>query len=141
MELTRDLKESAGEPFLLFKSNEAACSSEPNICEWEGKTVARYGSDAPFLIRLNAETLYLTWSPYPKDTYIVAAAVSESNSIKGPWQHIKKPLFNKHGGHAMFFNDLDGNMKMSIHCPERPPYERALFFNVKIEDNIIKLAD
>ncbi len=141
MQLTEDLKNSAGEPFLLFKSNEAACSKDPNVCEWEGKTVKRYGSDAPFLQRINDETLYLTWSPYPKDTYIVAAAVSESNSIKGPWRHLEEPLFANHGGHAMFFDDLDGNKKMSIHCPERPPYERALFLDVKIENNIVKLAE
>ena len=83
--------------------------------------------------------LNLTWSPYPGDTYIVAAAVSENNSIKGKWIHLEQPLFDKHGGHAMFFDDLQGNKKMCLHCPERPPYERALFLDVTERNKRIEL--
>ncbi len=141
MPLTEDLKESADAPFLLFRSNEAICSREPNICEWEGKKVKRYGSDAPYIVKLSDGTLYLTWSPYPGNTYIVAAAVSENNRIRGTWKHLDKPLFGNNGGHAMFFEDLDGNKKMCLHYPERPPYERALFLNVTEENSRIKLLD
>lgn len=139
MQLSDDLKESADAPFLLFKSNDAPCSEAPNVCFYNGKTVKRYGSDAPYIQKLSDGTLYLTWSPYPGDTYIVAAAVSENNSIKGKWKHLQKPLFDKHGGHAMFFDDLDGNKKMCIHCPERPPYERALFLDVTENNKRIEL--
>jgi len=138
MPLTDDLKNSAGKAFMLFKSDEAPCSKTPNKCYWNGKNVMRYGSDAPFVQRLNSGKLYLTWSPYPGDTYIVAAAVADS--IKGTWSHLDKPLFDGHGGHAMFFDDLEGNRRMCIHCPERPPEERALFLKVVEEDYKLKLC-
>ena len=134
MQLSVDLCSSAGEPFLLFKSNQAICSKEPNLCKLDGKDVVRFGSDAPFVQRLSNGVLYLTWSPMPKDTYIVAAAISESGKIKGPWKHLDKPLFSENGGHAMFFDALDGSRKMCIHHPERWGDERALFLNIKEEN-------
>lgn len=139
-ELSADLSEGVGEPFLLFKSNEAYCSLPQDIIR-DGKNARRYGSDAPFLQRLSCGKLYLTWSPYPKDKYIVAAAISDNNSIKGRWKHSEKPLFDKNGGHAMFFEDLDGNKKMCIHCPERTPDERAMFIDVKEENGELVIAD
>ena len=75
-------------------------------------------------------TKFLTWSPYPIDHYIVAGAISESGSIKGPWKHYDTPLFDRNGGHAMFFDDSEGKKKMCIHCPERPPFERALILDI-----------
>ena len=141
VQLREDLKEQAGEPFLLFRSNEAPCSKIPAVHEYRGKTVTRFGSDAPYLIRLQDGTLYLTWSPIPDNNYIVAAAVSDNNSIKGNWIHLEKPLFDQNGGHGMFFYDLGGNRKLCLHCPERPPYERALFLNTREEQGRLVLAD
>lgn len=138
VELSEDLRERAGEPFKLFASDEAPCSSVPHSCTYEGKPIKRYGSDAPFLQRLSDGTLYLTWSPYP-NTYIVGAAVSESGSILGEWKHIEKPIFNGNGGHAMFFDTVDGRRMMCIHCPERPPEERATFIEAFDENGRIRL--
>jgi len=90
-------------------------------------------------MRLSDGTLFLTWSPYPVDHYIVACAISDNGSIKGKWQHFDTPLFDKNGGHAMFFDDFEGNRKMCIHCPEQPPLERALIMNVKEENGTIKI--
>lgn len=140
MPLSADLRESAGEPFMLFKSDEAPCSSEYNELEYYGKTVKRYGSDAPFIQKLSDGTLYLTWSPFPGKTYIVAGAVSK-DGIRGKWEHIEIPLFGKNGGHAMFFTDLEGKRKMCIHCPERSPEERALFADVTEENGKLKLVE
>lgn len=139
--MSADLKEREEEPFLLFKSDEAICSKEPDLMEWEGKKVNRYGSDAPFVTKLKNGMLYLTWSPMPSGNYIVAAAVSENGSIKGVWKHLNEPLFDKNGGHAMFFNDVDGNRKMCIHCPECPPKERATFFDIAEENGKLKIID
>lgn len=125
--LTEDLKEQAEEPFLLFESDKALYDGNlPHEIEWQGKKTKRYGSDAPFLQKLSDGRLLLTWSPMPDGNYIVAAAISESGSIKGEFKHIKKPLFSNNGGHAMFFNTFDGVKKMCIHFPERFPEERAL---------------
>lgn len=138
-ELSCDLTAKADEPFLLFKSDEAFCSREPHLIDWNGENIARYGSDAPFIVKLKSGELYLTWSPMPAENYIVAAAVSENGTIKGKWEHLKEPLFDKNGGHAMFFKDVNGNMKMCIHCPEHEPDERAKFFDIAEEKGKLKI--
>lgn len=140
LQLTDDLKDGVGEPFRLFRSNEAP-TSIANPMVYEGKETSRFGSDAPFFQTLSDGTLYFTWSPYPKDHYVVSAAISESNTIKGPWKHIDKPLFENDGGHAMFFTDLEGKRKMAIHCPEKWNKERALFLDVVEENGILKVVE
>lgn len=47
----------------------------------------------------------------------------------------KKTLFDKNGGHAMFFDGVDKRY-MAIHCLEKPPLERALFIKFKESDLI-----
>jgi len=130
VEMTPDLTATVGEPFLLFKSSEAGRA--PCMHRFsEGTVRYRYGSDAPFLSKLSNGKLLLTWSPIPEGNYLVVEAVSDSGSIRGPWRHIEKPLFDQNGGHAMFFNSFDGRRMMCIHCPERPPEERPTFFTVE----------
>lgn len=138
VELSDDLKEPIGKPFLLFASDECPYSAKAAApTEWEDKIVLRYGSDAPFVQRLKNGKLFLTWSPIPDNNYIVIGAVADD--IKGPWKHCEKPVFDKNGGHAMFFNDKDETLKMCIHCPEREPLERALILNVEEKDGEIIL--
>jgi len=137
VQLTDDLTDRAGEPFMLFRSGHTLCSAEPNYMEYEGKTVKRFGSDAPFITKLSDGTLYLTWSPFPGNTYIVAAAVAKS--IRDEWIHLDKPLFDDNGGHAMFFDDLSGNKKLCIHWPERWFDERARFIDVKEADGKLEI--
>lgn len=122
VELTPDLHDRVGEPFCLFVSDEAM--NTPDSFEYEGKMITRYGSDAPFVQRLRDGRLLLTWSPMPGGNYVVLGAVSDS--IRGKWEHLKKPIFDKNGGHAMFFDGIDNKRYMCIHCPEKPPFERAV---------------
>lgn len=139
VELTKDLKYQASEPFCLFKSDESPASSiAPAIHEYMGKEVVRYGSDAPFITKMTNGNLFLTWSPIPDLNYIVAAAISE-NGIRGEWKHVGN-IFDNNGGHAMFFEDFDGNKKMCIHYPEREPDERALVLSVKEENGVLKVV-
>ena len=136
VELTEDLSEPKGVPFKLFASNEAK-QYAPAVHEFLGDMVTRYGSDGPFLQKLESGKLLLTWSPIPDSNYIVAGAVSDSGSIHGPWRHLEKPIFDRNGGHAMLFTDLNGKKKMAIHYPERVPDERALFLDVQETDETI----
>ena len=137
-ELSKDLKEPVDEPFLLFKSDDCPYSAKAAApTEWEDEIIMRYGSDAPFIQRLSDGKLFLTWSPIPNNNYVVIGAVA--NNIKGPWQHCEKPVFDRNGGHAMFFTDKDGNKKMCIHCPEREPLERALILSVQEKEGEIVL--
>ena len=131
-QLSKDLAEPVGEPFLLFASNRVPRSAAaPTKIEIESKPYIRYGSDAPFLSRMQNGSLLLTWSPLPAGNYVVFAAVSQNGSIHGKWEHLDTPIYDKNGGHAMFFNDFDGTRKMCIHCPERSPDERALILTVE----------
>ena len=140
VELTEDLKRPAGKPFVLFESDQAPSSADrPAVHDYKGETVTRYGSDAPFILRLSDGRLLLTWSPYPNMNYIVAGAISKNGSIFGKWEHLAEPIYDKNGGHAMFFEDFDGSKKMVIHGPEEDQNERTLIFNACEENGKIVL--
>lgn len=130
-QVREDLSEIVGDPFLLFASDEAPLSrNTPHRVSKDGAHFVRYGSDAPFVQRLSDGRLLLTWSPYLQDRYAVLYAISENGSIRGPWRHGDAPLFDGDGGHAMFFRDFDGELRMCLHAPEKPPMERARIFRV-----------
>ena len=130
--LTPDLKAIEGEPWVLFDSDEAPISrATPDRIEWDGKPAIRYGSDGPFLHRFPDGQLALIWSPYLNDNYVTLGAVSESGSVKGPWRHMERPVYDRDGGHAMLFTGRDGVLRISLHSPERFGDERARFFPVE----------
>ena len=131
-ELSLDLSEPVGEPFLLFESDKAPISAgrpakHPFLDKEE---VVRYGSDGPFLHTLKNGRLVLLWSPIPDNNYIVASAYSD-NGIKGEWIHNTEAIFDQHGGHAMVFTDFEGKLRMSFHWPEANMQERTRLLTVK----------
>lgn len=133
-----DLINIVGEPFRLFASDESPISSKtPHHIEYDGKKTIRYGSDAPFMQRMTGGELLLTWSPYLDGNYVVLSVVSQSGNIRGPWKHLPEPLFDKNGGHAMFFKTLEGKQMMCLHQPECPPMERTHFFYVEEREGIL----
>ena len=135
-ELSNDLTQIVGKPWVLFGSNESPYSKGKCIdAFWEGKNIRRYGSDAPFVQKLSDGRLLLTWSPYFEGNYVVLKVISESGDIKGPWTHILPPLYDNNGGHAMFFDDLSGRRCMCLHAPEKSMLERAHIFEVAEKDN------
>lgn len=137
-ELSLDLKEGIGEPSVLFSSDESPISAQtPHHMTWEGKKIYRYGSDGPFLHKLSSGKLMMIWSPYLQDHYVVLKAYSQSGSVKGPWVHEDKPLFDNDGGHGMIFKDKDGKYILSIHSPEKHNLERAHLFELGEKDDSI----
>lgn len=66
----------------------------------------------------------MIWSSFSDGKYAVLEA--ETDHIRGAWKH-KKGRFEFEGGHAMLFDDLNGNVKISLHQPNNPPEERACF--------------
>lgn len=126
-QLSDDLVSIVGEPWVLFDSNESPISkATPHHIE----KFLRYGSDAPFVQRLSDGGLFLTWSPYLDNNYVVLSAVSKSGDIRGPWEHCDKALYDNNGGHAMFFNSLEGKLCMALHGPEIQDLERAHIFEI-----------
>ena len=141
-ELTEDLTSIKGAPVRLFASDESPLSKEsPHALMWEGERVIRHGSDAPYLQRLADGSLYMTWSPYLSDHYVVLGVISKSGSVFGPWEHLDTPLFEDDGGHAMFFNDSDGNKIMCIHAPERNMLERAHLYYIAEDGGLLKIVE
>lgn len=139
-ELTDDLTAIKGEPWLVFGSDESPISkATPHHITWEGKKSMRYGSDAPWLQKLSDGSLLLTWSPYLQNNYVVLSVVSKSGSIFGPWEHLTQPLFDKNGGHAMFFRDKNDRDIMCIHAPEKNLLERACLFEVAEENGELRI--
>ena len=76
VQMFEDLTEIVGEPFLLFRSDDAPTSAGKSSVKnkLNGKPILRYGSDGPFLKKLKNGTLYLIWSPYPNSENTWCAA-------------------------------------------------------------------
>lgn len=118
MELTGDLKQAVGEPFLLFRA-----SDNPNVSETsEGS--GNYVTDGPFLYTEDGR-LKMMWSSFYKGRYLVLEAWSDS--LNGEWHH-GGSRFDFDGGHAMLFTRLDGERMISLHSPNTANLERAFFY-------------
>ena len=118
MELSKDLKKSAGEPFMLFRA-----SDNTNVSELNGHSGA-YVTDGPFLYKEDGK-IKMMWSSFYKGRYLVLDAWSDS--LRGEWQH-GGSRFDFDGGHAMLFKKLDGTQMISLHSPNIANKERAAFF-------------
>jgi len=140
IQMTDDLKETVGEPFVLFKSDEISTSAgKPSKNRLNGKNVLRYGSDGPFIKKLKNGTLFLIWSPYPNsEKYVICSAISKNGSIFGKWEHNPNYLFDENGGHGMFFTDRDGMEKLVLHI-EPEPKERIRVLEIEEHDNEIRI--
>lgn len=149
--LRNDLHQILGQPLVLFDSDEVPISrATPD--HWLGSAhnvicnsldpaqeVLRYGSDAPFVQTLSDGRLLLTWSPYLNGNYVVLGAISETGDIHGPWAHLSQPIFDRNGGHAMFFRDKSGTLIMCLHAPESKMLERACLFQMGERDGILQI--
>lgn len=138
VQLSDDMRRIVGQPEVLFASDEVPISkATPDHQIWEDKEVIRYGSDAPFVQSLSDGRLLLTWSPYLNGNYVVLGAVSETGDIHGPWVHLSQPLFDRNGGHAMFFRDSKDQLIMCLHAPEAHMLERACLFRMGEQDGVL----
>ncbi len=97
-------------------------------------------TDGPYFYRSEKSgRLYMIWSNSVKGHgYCVFVRSSESGSIKGPWSK-DEMLFGKDGGHAMIFKGIDGRLLITLHQPNKSPYERMKFFELTEENNRLRL--
>lgn len=116
MPLTDDLKQPAGEPFLLFRASE-----NPEVSPLQDDA---YVTDGPFLYTEDGK-LVMIWSSFYRGRYLVLQATAAS--IDGKWTH-GGSRFDFDGGHAMLFERFDGKRMISLHSPNKPNYERAFFY-------------
>ena len=132
LELTKDLKQAAGKPILLFRA------SEP---EWANKNERDYITDGPFLYRTEDGKLLMIWSSSANGNYVEAVSYSDNGEITGNWKHCDNPLFEKDGGHGMIFTDFNGEEYFIYHYPNITLKERPVLKKIIAENGALRLKD
>ncbi|MBQ6528370.1 MAG: family 43 glycosylhydrolase [Clostridia bacterium] len=122
VELTSDLRKTAGDPFLLFHASDAPWVT------WMTHSSGTRGcvTDGPFLYRTSTGDLCCLWASFSKNGYTEGVAVSDNGEIDGRFQQIE-PLFDRDGGHGMVFQDLDGHLFLTLHTPNTHLLEHPSF--------------
>ncbi len=132
--LKKDFTGTEGKPHRLFKASEAP---------WLAEDVGNKVTDAPFIVTDPATgRLIMMWSsfgPTGHARYGILQSYSD-NGILGPWVHTDKVLFTEDGGHSMAFTDLEGNLRISFHCPNSGT-ETLTIKRAVISDGLLKLTD
>lgn len=121
--LSQDLRESVGDPVLLFRASEAPWARPIPRPEFARVFV----TDGPFLHRTGDGRLLMLWSSFGDSGYAMGVAASESGTLRGPWRQSDEPLWPADGGHGMIFADGTGQLFLTLHTPNDSPNERAHF--------------
>jgi GH43 family beta-xylosidase len=128
MPLTEDLRRAAVNlngtaPRVLFRASEA-----PWAYELKGRAPGSYVTDGPFMHRTQDGTLLMLWSSFGKDDrYCIGTARSLDGTLWGPWVQSGEPLYSGDGGHGMLFRGRNGKLYLSIHRPNKTPFDRPIF--------------
>lgn len=120
--LSDDLSEAIGEPVVMFNGSDALGVEKIN-----GN---RYVTDGPFLYRGLNDRLYLIWSTGFNNSYCQCIAVSDNGDVSGKWTQLDH-IFTEDGGHGMIFKNLDGELMLTLHCPNDQTLERPAFYKLK----------
>ena len=126
MELSKDLKQAVGEPFVLFAASEA----KPFVKDVGG---GNYVTDGPFLIRTEDDMLHMLWSTFGETGYVEAMAHADTNEIGGKWTVDETLLYHEDGGHGMIFRDLQGQYQMVLHSPNTAFHEHPVWIPLDYE--------
>ncbi len=130
VELNEDLSEAVSEPKELFDAG--------SYLKKDATEKSHNVTDGPFLYKLKNGRLVMIWSTSLNDNYLQCVAVSSNNSILGEWSHTK-PIFTENGGHGMIFTDLNGCLKLTLHCPNTQTQEKPFFFDVEETECSLKI--
>lgn len=131
IQLTEDLSGTLGEPVTLFTATQA---------EWVRPYLKGYVTDGPFLHKTRQGTLIMGWSSFGENGYAIATAVSESGSIKGPWEQ-SELLYAENGGHGMLFRTHENELMLVFHQPNSGRLERAQIYRIIEKDDRILLGE
>lgn len=137
--LSKDLKEAASEPEVMFSSSDAVWAKPVPFAKAEfGIDGDVYFSDGPAFVDMTDGNLYMIFSSWSIAGYAVGVASSE-NGIAGPWKLQAAPLYPENGGHGMLFKDLKDKLVFALHYPNDKYKERPIFCDVKLEEGCLKL--
>lgn len=125
--LKEDLSGLASEPVVMF----AAADAMPGA----GRV-----TDGPFFYRSEKSgILHMIWSNGVKGKgYSVLCRTSKSGRLGGPWTK-DSVFFGRNGGHGMLFKTFDGRLKLTLHQPNKTPYERMKHFDVEDGGETLRL--
>jgi hypothetical protein len=76
-------------------------------------------------------TLVMLWSNFTPFGYATGYAKSRFGDIAGPWIQQPDPLYAHDGAHSMLFHTFEGQLMMSLHCPNIHPLKRILLFEME----------
>lgn len=129
VELSEDLTRAVSEPKELFAAssflNRTATKEVHNV------------TDGPFMYRNKNGDLLMIWSTCDNG-YKQCIAKSDNGSVEGEWHHLP-PIFTDDGGHGMVFEDLNSNLRLTLHCPNISLKERPVFFDIKENDGTLQI--
>lgn len=120
--LSKDLATMITEPKKIISGKRCGFSVEIENSETRG-----YVAEGPFAVEENGK-IALYWSTFTAKGYCVAKSVAAD--IFGQYS-FERLIFEKDGGHAMVFRDLEGNDKITFHQPNESPLERMRIFDLK----------
>jgi len=135
-QLSEDLTRTVTEPVEMFAAHDF-----PFV-----KSVYRdkpsYVTDGPCLYRCADGKLLMTWSSFAEHDqkgYFSSLLESESGELRGPWKQ-QKMLFDQDGGHGMLFHTFDGQLMMTLHCPNSFDHrERALLLRLEEKNGTLSI--
>lgn len=131
VELSNDLTKAVSEPVELFAAS--------SFLEREATEADHNVTDGPFLFRKSNGKLIMIWSTC-SNGYVQCVATSDNGSVCGKWSHLK-PVFDDDGGHGMIFKDLNGQLMLTLHCPNISYEEKPVFFKIKETEDSIEIED
>lgn len=136
--LSDDLTTFISEPIQLFRADEPS---------WAKAGV----TDGCFMYTTTEGELLMLWSNFTTDGYCVGIARSDNGRLDGQWHHDEQLLFSKaisgeyDGGHGMLFDDIHGQMYLSLHSPQTldtaDRLETPVFVPVKEQNGTIVWDD
>ncbi|MCL2478009.1 MAG: glycoside hydrolase family 43 protein [Treponema sp.] len=133
MPLADDLRNACGKPELLFNASEAPWASP-----LKNRPVRAFVTDGPNMYSAANGSLLMLWSSFgPDGKYRIGLASSQSGDVRGPWKQFSEPLYSADGGHGMFFRSADGVLYLTVHTPNKSPFERPVFIEMAEENGRI----
>ena len=129
VELSEDLTCAVTEPVLMFAAS--------SFLKREADEKEHNVTDGPFLYKKKNGKLVMIWSTC-YNGYLQCVASSDNGSVTGKWSHLPT-LFDDDGGHGMLFCDLNGELKLTLHCPNISLQEKPVFFSVEETEESLQI--
>ncbi len=131
--MSDDLTHFISEPIELFRADDPV---------WTSERV----TDGCWMHKCKTGELLMIWSNFDKYGYSVGIARSDSGKVDGKWTQDEKQLYSKYmtnvydGGHGIIFEDISGQLYLSMHSPNAPVGDRKetpVFLAIKEENGTL----